>query len=706
MDMHILGQVVLGNPALWIGAFAIAVPVLVHILTRRTPRRLVFPTLKFIHAAKASQSSLFRIRHWLLLAVRTLLIMLILAAFLKPILSLTGALDKDNEKKGKVAIVLLDASASMGYAPGGASNFLKARYACGKIVDHLTSGQRGNLVLMASTPRCSFDEPGENLFVLRKDINEAKVSNERADVNAAIAEVVRQMALVGDVAKEIHFVSDFQRSNWSNVDFSVIPEDVRVLFVPVSEKPGSNVAVTEVAIQPAAPTVSEQVHIVTKVANYGAETRVLDVEMSLDSGKVIKEKISLSPDTAGSADFTFRPTAAGDYRCRVTIPADDLSVDDSRYFTFRVSEKIDVLIVSDEDPKGEFSSCRFLARAINPFLKAARSTAVARVIRSSELDRIKTLRSQVVILTGINELSKAHSRLLVDYMANGGSVVYFHVGGGSSYNLTLLAEVSNGDFVSPFKLTGQVSNAKDERFSVFANANFDHPILKKFKETAELGDFKFYRYFTTERVKQKGQVLLQYDDGNIAMASKGVGAGRILLCNFSCSLEHCDIARHTLFVPVVHEIVRYMRPDSAVCNSFEAGQQCSMTINGVSKKSEFEFKKPSGETTNGNIEVSQDEAAVFFPMSDQCGFYSVHIDKKLAGSVAVNVNSLESNLDTLSNDQLAGLSQVSRAQFYASMANTSSLDNMLEGRGLWHYFVLAAILLMAMEQILMVTLRK
>jgi len=704
--MLILGQIIFGNPALWFGAFALVVPVLIHILTRRTPRKLVFPTLKFLHAAKASQSSLFRIRHWLLLAVRTLLIMLILAAFLKPVLSLTGALAKDKDKKGKVAIVLMDVSASMGYSPGGASSFLKAKFAAGKIVDHLKAGERGNLVLMASMPRSSFDEPGENLFVLRKDIKQSKVTHERADVNAAIAEAIRQLTLAGDVVKEMHFVSDFQRSNWSSVDFSVIPEDVRVLFVPVNETGGGNIAVTEVAIQPAAPTVSEEVQIVTKVASYASTQRTLEVEMVMGDGKVMKETISVAADTTGSADFRFRPPAAGDYQCRVNIPGDDLDVDDSRYFTFRVTDKIDVLVVSDEDPKGDFSSCRFLTRAINPFLKAARSTAMATLIRSAELDRIKTARSQVVILTGISELSKAHARLLHEYMADGGSVVYFHVGGGASHNLSLLAEVSKGDFISPFNLTGQVSYLDKEKFASFANANFDHPILKKFKETAELGDFQFYRYFTTERVKQKGQVLLQYDDGNIAMASKGIGAGRILLCNFSCSLDSGDIARHTLFVPLIHEVVKYMRPDSALCNSFEVGQQCSLTLKGVSKKSEFEFKKPSGKSTNGNIEVSEDEAAIFFPMSDECGFYSVHVDKKLAGSVAVNVNSLESNLDTLSQDQITKLSRIPRAQFYASIASASALDNIFEGKSLWHYFLIAAMCLLAIEQIMVVTLRK
>mgnify|MGYP005847232043 CR=1 FL=1 len=702
--MVIPGQIFFTNPALWTGLFALGVPVLIHILTRKTPRELVFPTLKFIQAAKASQSSIYRVRHILLLILRSLLILLILLAFLKPVMGISGGLSKQDSTRGKVTILLLDVSASMGYSPGGTSSFSRGIYAAEKILDHLDGGDKANLILMGATANASFDEPGKNIYILRKDLKSADITQERADINAAVAEAVRQFAFAGDVVKELHFISDFQRSNWSSVDFSVIPDDVKILFVPVSDDSVENCSITEVAIQPACPTVSEEVRIACKVANYGLRERNIKLEMVLQDGKILTEKLNPAAGFVATADFGIRPTQSGDYQCRMSIPADGLEIDDSRFFTFRVTDKIEVLVISDKDPSDETSGPRFLARAINPFIEQNYSSAVATRIRSSQIDKIKLAKAQVVVIDGINELSRKAAKQLIDHVKEGGSVIYFHAGRAAWHNLTTLAEQSDSDFVLPYNLISQIDLSQKGDFSSFANANFDHRILKKFKESPELGKFQFYRYYSTHRVKRKGQILLQYDDGNAAMALKSVGAGNFLLCNFSCSIKFSDIARHKLFVPLVHEIIRHMRPVSALCNSFEVGDQCSMTITGVDKKSKFEFKEPSGKTVNGNVEISNGEAAVFFPMAEKSGFYSIYVDDK--GSAAVNVNALESNLEVLTEDQLQQLSQIPRAKFYASVATASTIDTILEGKNLWHYFLIGAICILAMEQIMVLVFKR
>ena len=59
------------NPALWVGALALAVPFVLHLLTRKTSRMLMFPTVRFIRKVQASQTAIYRLRHLLLLLVRT-----------------------------------------------------------------------------------------------------------------------------------------------------------------------------------------------------------------------------------------------------------------------------------------------------------------------------------------------------------------------------------------------------------------------------------------------------------------------------------------------------------------------------------------------------------------------------------------------------------------------------------------------------------
>ena len=49
------------NPALWIGALVLTVPLILHLLTRKTSRTLIFPTVRFIRKIQASQSAFFRL---------------------------------------------------------------------------------------------------------------------------------------------------------------------------------------------------------------------------------------------------------------------------------------------------------------------------------------------------------------------------------------------------------------------------------------------------------------------------------------------------------------------------------------------------------------------------------------------------------------------------------------------------------------------
>jgi hypothetical protein len=66
----------------------------------------------------------------------------------------------------------------------------------------------------------------------------------------------------------------------------------------------------------------------------------------------------------------------------------------------------------------------------------------------------------------------------------------------------------------------------------------------------------------------------------------------------------------------------------------------------------------------------------------------------------VNVNPLESNLETLAVSQLRELAQIPETSFHAAAGSQASINKLLVGRPTWHYFLLGAIGLLALEQIL------
>ena len=83
------------NPALVYGLLLAAVPVVLHLLMKTKPKRVVFPALQLIQNRKRQNVRRIRLRHLWLLLLRTLVILVIVGALIRPSLpaanySLTG----------------------------------------------------------------------------------------------------------------------------------------------------------------------------------------------------------------------------------------------------------------------------------------------------------------------------------------------------------------------------------------------------------------------------------------------------------------------------------------------------------------------------------------------------------------------------------------------------------------------------------------
>lgn len=701
----LVAAIIFGNPAFWLGLLALGIPLVIHLLTRRTPKKMIFPTLQFLRKAMARKSNLYRIRHWLLLLLRTALVLFVLLVFLKPVWTQGARRSVTDPEAVRTQVILLDASASMGYASAGVTPFAQAKVAVGKILAQHRPGDRINLIRMGRRPRSCLDEPSDTVFFVRKDLQTMVLSEEHAQINAALAEALRQLERISEGRKQIFLVSDFQRTNWSAVDFKAVGEGVELFFIPAGTETTVNRAVTDITIRPSRPTVGETVEIVCKVANYGDQACHLPLELTFREGATFRKELDLKPHSTVSASFTMRFHDSGQFEGELSIPDDGLAIDNTRFLALTVAEKVHILVVSDAPGPPATTGRRLLERAINPFVRAQQATAVASVIPSAELTTAALSQAQVVMLSEVNELSKRAAEVLVTYLGEGGSVVYFHVGGADAQNLNRLAAVSEGAFVLPFKLTGQVELRSRDRFATLAQANFDHRMLARFRESSELADLRFYRFFSTERIEHQGQVLMRFDDGNIAMAETTVGPGTLLLCNFSCSLEHSDLAKHTLFVPLVHEMIKHLRPSAGTRDAFVVGDACYMTVAGITAESELVFHDPAGRVVQGSADLGSQGAACFFPQAQTCGLYRVLVNDEVAGALAVNVDPLESNLDRLELSQLAELARASQGETVTVAGRQASLEQALAGKPLWPVLLMIAIGLLCTEQLVVTACR-
>src|SRR5688572_7337682 len=102
-------------PLFLAGLAALAVPIFVHLINRERKEITEWPSLMFIQRIPYRSVRRQKIRNWLLFALRCLALILLIAAFARPLIerrfaNAAGALDSARE-----IVVLLDRSYSMGY---------------------------------------------------------------------------------------------------------------------------------------------------------------------------------------------------------------------------------------------------------------------------------------------------------------------------------------------------------------------------------------------------------------------------------------------------------------------------------------------------------------------------------------------------------------------------------------------------------------
>src|SRR5262245_5026357 len=119
------------NAPLLYGLAAASVPILIHLLNRRKFREVRWAAMRFLLAAIRRNQRRIRIGQWLLLAIRTLIILLVVTAMAKPFLESMGVVLAGHRVH---RVLVLDASLSMGYADGGVGRFDKAKTLAAELV--------------------------------------------------------------------------------------------------------------------------------------------------------------------------------------------------------------------------------------------------------------------------------------------------------------------------------------------------------------------------------------------------------------------------------------------------------------------------------------------------------------------------------------------------------------------------------------------
>ncbi|MEO6811327.1 MAG: BatA domain-containing protein, partial [Isosphaeraceae bacterium] len=341
------------------GAALAALPVIIHLIMRQTPKHIIFPALRLIKQRQKQSRKRLRIRNWLLLLARMVLIALMALALARPKVSSQTSLG-DQEVPNALALVF-DTSLSMEYREQDKSRLREGQDRALEILGRSHESSQVFVIDSAEPVAPVAMSPS----AARKRVESLTIRPINRTLNQAMGLAYKAVAGVDLPRHEVFVFTDLARSAWElgpgktaeGLEFrKKVKEGISTYVIRLSPKDLRDVAIVEAEPIGGLATQGEPIQVKVKLRSIGPATK-RRVELRIDDvPRAVKEvdipangEVDLPPLVTPKL-----PAGLHQGEVRLTGEPDPLSFDDVRYFTINVQPPLKVLIVYERAIDAEF----------------------------------------------------------------------------------------------------------------------------------------------------------------------------------------------------------------------------------------------------------------------------------------------------------------------------------------------------------------
>ena len=678
-------------PLFFAGLVAVAVPILVH-LTNRDRRSVVrFPSLKFLTKIPYRQMRRQRIQHWFLFAVRVLAIVLLVAAFSRPLIegALVAATD---DAPGREVIIALDRSYSMAYG----DTWQRAVDATAEAIRSQPPGSRLSLIV--------FDEqaqvvagPVADPAALARALDTLAPGSHGTRL-ASMTQLANQLLLESPLdQREVIVISDWQARAWDRSTRVRLIPGTTLTPVDLSIPDPSNVLITGVDVRRSERGGRPTVVLAARVVNQGSTTITdLPVTLSINGQDVAETAVTVPPMESRTARLgpVAQPTTLA--RATVRIGDDLLAPDNTFHLALSSRPALSLLLIEARGAPNDGS--RYLRDALaiadDPAFEVTRA-------RRHSVRPADVAAASVVVLHDSPFPGGPAGEAIIEHVAGGGGL-WIILGGRSPLGSWPEAAVD----LMPGRWRGTVDRLDRQGVSL-AGIDYHHPAFRIFSgpDDGNVAGPRFFRYRPIV-LADSAEAIARYTDGGVALAELGYGAGRVLLWGSPFDNLWSNLPVQPVFLPFVHQVAQYLSGGQTIDGWHEAGQVVGlreilleMDIDSDTLDREVIVEGPS--RRRREVDVSSSNAFVTLA---EAGFYSVYpLGRERASyPVAVNVNRAESDLAPLDIEAFVAAVTVpdtSAASAGGAGSATVTLADRERRQGIWWFLLVGALALLVGESL-------
>ncbi|MEO8255564.1 MAG: BatA and WFA domain-containing protein, partial [Flavobacterium sp.] len=485
--------------------FLLIVPILVHLFQLRRFKKEYFTNVRFLQALSIQTRKSSKIKKWLLLACRLLLLTCIILAFAQPFFE-----SKDRKNASNEMYIILDNSFSM-QAKGKKGELLKR--AIQELLEE--TPENANFSLLTNTETYW----NTDIKTIRNELQNLNYSATPFQLDNIIAKI---KAHKSPFKKDIVIITDavgLTPNQLKNMDTDAVP----YFIIPKAEQK-NNVAIDSVFIRQ---TLDDFYELSILTTNYSSDFK--PVSMALyNQNKLIAKTIIKFDAKKKKVNFTIPKEAFHGY---VSIDDNGLTYDNKLYFSISKTKKTNVISI------GEPEKSNFLSRIYTSAEFNYNNYSI------SNLDYNSLDKQNTIILNELVEVPQALQTTLKAFVSKGGNLVVIPSEKSSISNLN--------SFLGNF---GKIQfNTLENKTKLITKINFDHPLFSGVFEN-KITNFQYPKTNNSFAVSSPYPAVLSYEDQSVFVTAIQNPVSGITVFSAPINAVNSNFQQSPLIVPLFYKM--------------------------------------------------------------------------------------------------------------------------------------------------------
>jgi hypothetical protein len=618
------------------GALAIAVPIVLHLIMRQQPKHLEFPALRFIKLRESANRRQMQLRHWLLLALRCLVIGLLALALARPSILASGMLG-DQEAPVAAALVF-DTNPRMQYRQQNQSRLEVAQATAQWLLPQLPA-ESDVAVIDSRSASAAF---AVDLGAARQRIERLDAALMSQPLAVALEAALKLVHESPRPRKEVYVFTDLARATWSSDAMRDLSRQLQansgidIYLIDVGVKDPSNFGLGELHLSGQVLSKNSPLHLQADLVHSGAggERAVELLLVDREGGKASlrdQRPYVFGPGQAQQTDFWLRGLAPGSHQGYLKIVGEDALVcDDVRWFTVEVRPPWKVLIAAPQDAQRRPEDyALFLSQALAPdeFRLKGEAAFECDVISTDDLAKKPLDEYAAVFVLDPRPLAGSVWQKLHSYVSSGGGLGIFLGRNATpieSFNEPLPQELLPGKLVRQWR-------AEPPRELYLAPETHGHALLAKFRPLEGSIAWELlpvFRHWQFGNLTDGVAVVLPFSNNKPALLERPVGKGRVLTMTTPISDASSDREAWNLlptgegswpFLMLINEATYYLVGSGQQRLDYSAGETAVVHLGSREKHPIYSLTTPRGDQIRTPADEKQN--AVVITSTEAAGNY-------------------------------------------------------------------------------------